>query len=433
MLNIIQSNFDFNNLNLILTAAGGIVIFSGLLLSWQNIKKRRYFYILLLIILFLSFIITVSTNSWFLFIIAWETATLITSLLLLWDNKNAAWEYFIIQFIGGSILVFVTLYAYTSDYTKIMEIDQLFLQIMFTAAVGIKSGIIIFHLWIPYIYKSASPAFCALSSSLVANFGYILLLKIIPDQNRFLLYLAMIMIFYGAVKALEESNYKLILAYSSISQYGFILLAVASGSIYGYYGAVLHITAHSLAKSVLFNVGDVLYKEYKSYSIFAFDKFFLKHKAAALSSALSLFSLMAIPIFLGYNSKHLIKYSLSSIPLLEFLLHLGSIFTILYSFKILWSLSLKDLIKYKFNSSANYELAKIEYKTNIIEQLSLLAPSIILIISALTINNYLNKIFDFQYFSGIITSLIYLLIAYIIRDPIISRMKQTQQENQSVQ
>jgi len=53
------------------------------------------------------------------------------------------------------------------------------------------------------------------------------------------------MIFYGGIKALEEKNYKLILAYSSISQFGFITLAIGSGNIYGYYGAVLHIIAHS--------------------------------------------------------------------------------------------------------------------------------------------------------------------------------------------
>ena len=429
MLEIMQSNFEFNNLSLILTAAGSIVIFSGLLLSWQNIKKRRYLYILLLAILFLSFIVTISTNSWFLFIIAWETATLVTSLMLLWDNKNAAWEYFLIQFIGGSILVFAALYAYTSGYTRIMEIEQLSFQILFAAAVGIKSGIIVFHLWIPYIYKSASPAFCALSSSLVANFGYILLLKIIPNQNRLLLYLGMIMIFYGAIKALEESNYKLMLAYSSISQYGFILLAVASGSIYGYYGAVIHMTAHSLAKSVLFNVGEIIFKEYKSYSIFSFKEFYLKHKAAALSSALSLFSLMALPIFLGYNSKYLIKYSLSSIPILEFLLHLGSILTIIYSFKILWALSLQDIIKYKFWSSTNSEKSKGEYITKLSEKISLVLPSLLLIVSAFTLNNFLKESFDFQYLSGAVTSLLYLLTAYIIRDPIISRIKQGQQNS----
>jgi NADH-quinone oxidoreductase subunit M len=146
MEEFIKINFIFNNNNLILISAGFIVILFSSLSAWNKIKFKKLYYYLLLISLLFSFFIVSSTNNWFLFIIAWELATLATTLLLLWDNKNLAWEYFIIQFVGGSLLIFTVLLAYTGGYDKIAKIDSYFLQLMFTAAVGIKSGIIGFHI-----------------------------------------------------------------------------------------------------------------------------------------------------------------------------------------------------------------------------------------------------------------------------------------------
>lgn len=419
MEEFIKINFVFNYSNLFLILIAFIVILFSSLSAWNKIKINKFVYYFLLTSLLFSFIIVSSTNSWLLFIIGWEIATLVTTLLLLWDNKYTAWEYFIIQFIGGSILIFTVLLAYTNGYDKIMQIDNYFLQLMFTAAVGIKSGIIGFHIWIPYIYKKASPAFCALSSALVAKFGYILLLKIIVNGNRVLLYLGIIMIFYGGIKALEENNYKLILAYSSISQFGFIMLALGSGNKYGYYGALLHIAAHSLAKSSLFNGAEIWNREFNSYSIFDFNKCFIKHKIVTLSTLLSFLSLMAVPMFLGYNSKHLIKYSLSNISMFELLLHLGSVLTISYSFKILWILIFKDILNHnsswKINSTNNYQ-------TNFSDKISLLLPGLILIFSTFSINYFFDNSFEFHYLNGIFTTIIYFITAYIIRFPIMARI-----------
>ncbi len=420
MEEFIKMNFVFNNSNLILITVGFIVILFSSLSAWNKIKRKKYYYYFLLISLLFSSIIISSTNSWFLFIIAWEIATLATTLLLLWDNKDTAWEYFVIQFLGGSILIFTVLLAYTGGYDKITQIDSYFLQLMFTAAVGIKSGIIGFHIWIPHIYKKASPAFCALSSALVAKFGYILLLKITASGNRVLLYLGIIMIFYGGIKALEEKNYKLILAYSSISQFGFIMLALGSGNEYGYYGALLHITAHALAKSSLFNGAEIWIKEFNSNSIFDFKKCFIKHKVITISTLLSFLSLMAVPMFLGYNSKHLIKYSLSYIPMFEFLLHLGSILTISYSVKILWVIIFKDIINHDLSLKT---ISKNNYQANFSDKISLLLPGLLLIISALSINYFLDNSFDFHYQTGIFTTSIYFITAYIIRFPIMARIK----------
>lgn len=420
MWGFISDNFIFNNLNFLFLITGFLVTFFTLFSEWRKIEKYRYLFLSLFIFFFISFSLVITTKNWFIFMIGWELVTLITSLLLSWDNKNIAWEYFVIQFIGGSFLILTVLTAYTNGYHYITAVDEFWLQLMFIISLGVKSAIIGLHSWLPYIYKHSSTGFCAISSGLAAKLGYMTLLRIITDGNRLLLYLGMIMIYYGGIKALEEKNYKLILAYSSISQFGFITLAIGSGNIYGYYGAVLHIIAHAFAKSTLFNGAGSWIKEFNSTSIFDFKHCELKQKINTLSTILSFFSLMAFPFFIGYNSKYLIKYSLSSIQMFEFLLHLGSILTVAYTMKILWVIIIEDFKESSFNFKIKI---KSNYQPSLMENLSLLIPSLSLILFSLTANSYLEQQFDFNYLAGFFSTFIYLIIAYLIRFPIMSRIE----------
>ena len=420
MQTFISSNFIFNNINILFLSIGLLVTFFTLVSNWRKINEYRSLFFLVTVFFVISFGLVVTTNNWFIFMIGWELATLTTSLMLAWDNKNIAWEYFVIQFIGGSFLILTVLTAYTNGYQNIGAIEEFWLQLMFIIGLGVKSAVIGLHFWVPYIYKQASTAFCALSSGLVAKLGYISLLRIIVNGNRLLLYLGLIMIFYGGIKALEEKNYKLILAYSSISQFGFITLAIGSGNIYGYYGAILHIMAHALAKSTLFNGAGSWIREFKSNSIFDFKRCELRQKINALSTILSFLSLMAFPFFIGYSSKHLIKYSLSAIPMFEFLLHLGSILTVAYSLKILWVIIFKDLKESNFNFKIK---VKSNYQPGVLENISILIPALSLILLAVTTNIYLGHQFDFHYLNGLSTTAIYLVVAYLIRFPIMSRIE----------
>ena len=357
MTELILNNFFLNNTNILFLITGFLVSIFTLFSSWRKIENYKFLFLAIIFIFIINFSLVISTTNWLIFMIGWEMVTLTTSLLLAWDDKNIAWEYFVIQFIGGSFLILTVLTAYTNGYQIIGAVDEFWLQLMFIIGLGVKSAVIGLHSWVPYIYKQASTGFAAISSGLVAKLGYITLLRIITDGNRLLLYLGMIMIYYGGIKALEEKNYKLVLAYSSISQFGFITLAIGSGNIFGYYGAILHIIAHAFAKSTLFNSAGDWIKEFDSTSIFEFKCCGLRQKTNTFSTILSFLSLMAFPFFIGYNSKHLIKYSLSSIPMFEFLLHLG-------------------------------------------------------------------KQFDFHYLRGFFTTSIYLIIAYLICFPIMSRINE---------
>ncbi|MGM0549100.1 MAG: proton-conducting transporter membrane subunit [Bacillota bacterium] len=412
------NNFIFNNITILFLTTAILITILTLISAWKKIKNYKSLFVINFIFFLISFGIVVSTKNWFIFMIGWEMISLTTALILIWDSKDLAWEYFVIQFVGGSFLILTILVAYTNGYHTLGPINELWLQLMFIVGVGVKSAIIGFHIWLPYIYKRASVSFCSISSALVAKLGYIILLKIITNGNRALLYLGIIMIFYGGIKALANKNYKLILSYSSISQFGFICLAIGSGNQYGYYGAVLHIIAHAFAKSTLFNTAQNWILKFKSNSIFDFSASLKELNINTISTIIAFLSLMAFPLFIGYNSKYLIKYSLNSIPIFKFLLHLGSILTVTYVFKVLSIIFLAD---YKEKSiEKNVEL---NYQLSSLENIAVLIPSIILFVLAIKPDLYLDYYFKVNYLSAFITTSIYILIAYLIKIPLISRIK----------
>ncbi|MGM0410002.1 MAG: proton-conducting transporter membrane subunit [Bacillota bacterium] len=379
--------------------------------SWRKIIKNKIWYYLLTLLYIISFSIVITTTNWFLFVLGWELVTLFTTIILFFDNKSAAWKYLIVQFIGGSFLIYTVLVAYTNGYSEITAINEIWLQNMFVVAMGVKSALFGLHFWLPMVYKEASPAFCAISSGWVAKLGFITYLKLITEGNQLLLYLGLLMVFYGGVRALRENNYKVVLAYSSISQLGFIALAIGSGNKYGYIGAIIHIIAHGLAKTTLFNGAGNLIREYGSVLIKDFTQCQKRQFFNSIATFLSLLSLVGVPLFAGYNSKHLIKYSLDHHPFFIIVLHIASIITVLYSLRILWLTTFKNS-KIDISSIKEVKKCKSNYNLNIFEKLALAFPIFLLIIFSLFANEILSTSVNFDFLSGALFSFIYIFIGF---------------------
>ena len=104
----------------------------------------------------------------------------------------------------------------------------------------------------------------------------------------------------------------------------------------------------------------------------------------------------------------------------EFLLHLGSILTVAYAVKILWIIIFKDLKESNFNFKTKI---KSSYQPTLVENTAVIIPALALIVLAITANIYLSQQFDFHYLSGLITTTVYLIVAYLIRFPIMSRIE----------
>jgi multicomponent Na+:H+ antiporter subunit D len=127
-------------------------------------------------------------------------------------------------------------------------------------AFGLKLGLFPFHFWVPPVYRDSRPAVAAMLSGAVANIGSYGLLRfgadILAVELRFasivLLLLGAASIVYGALLAVTGHRKADVLAYSSIGQAGYILVALAVGGPVGYAAVVLYAILNAVNKTLLF-------------------------------------------------------------------------------------------------------------------------------------------------------------------------------------
>lgn len=132
--------------------------------------------------------------------------------------------------------------------------------VLIFTAFGIKLGIFPFHFWLPAVYTGTRPAVAAMLSGAVANIGTYGLLRwggdMLPQELEtaapVFFGLGVISILYGSLQAISRRSVAEVLAYSSIGQVGFILVALAIGGPAGFTAAVLFAIVNAFNKTLLF-------------------------------------------------------------------------------------------------------------------------------------------------------------------------------------
>lgn len=127
-------------------------------------------------------------------------------------------------------------------------------------AFGVKLGLFPFHFWLPTVYTGARPTVAAMLSGALANIGSYGLLRfggeVMPRElelgSTALFVLGTASIIYGALQAISRRRSNEVIAYSSIGQVGYIMIALAVGGPVGYAAAVLYSVVNALNKTLLF-------------------------------------------------------------------------------------------------------------------------------------------------------------------------------------
>jgi formate hydrogenlyase subunit 3/multisubunit Na+/H+ antiporter MnhD subunit len=130
----------------------------------------------------------------------------------------------------------------------------------FTCGLFIKGGLVPFHGWLPGAYSSAPASVSVLLAGIVTKvsgiYGLVRLVAFVfpPSQslNQVLMLVGAVSIAVGALAALKQTDMKWVLAYSSISQIGYIILALGCGTKLAIAAAILHLFNHSIFKTLLF-------------------------------------------------------------------------------------------------------------------------------------------------------------------------------------
>ncbi len=188
----------------------------------------------------------------------------IALMYLLWAVAGAVLS------LTGILIAHANIHSFEISSLAMLKGDPIGVWVVSFILIGffVKMAVFGLHIWLPYAHAEApTPISALLSPAMIGLATYATVRMLIPIGDAFstisLLALpwAMITIVYGGLMALTQNDIKRLLAYSSISQMGYLLLGIASNTSLGVSGSMLHYISHGLGKATLFLVaGAIIYK-----------------------------------------------------------------------------------------------------------------------------------------------------------------------------
>jgi multicomponent Na+:H+ antiporter subunit D len=297
----------------------------------MEFQGKELAYYALAMLMMLGFNGMVLTGDLFNLYVFLEISSLSSYALISIGNKPApfaAFRYLIVGTAGGTLYLLGVGFLYTNTGTlNIIDMSAMLPMlvdnssvvtalILMVVGIGVKAAIFPLHGWLPDSYTYASTP----SSTLIAPIGtkvaaYILF--------RIMLYLfgieltdavfplsyivgvfACIGIIYGSVMAIAQTEMKRMLAYSSVSQIGYIIMGLSLANPFGFAGALLHVLNHAVMKACLFMItGNLRYKEgHSNISLFN-DSYRIKYPWTMASFSVAAISMVGLPPLAGFFSK----------------------------------------------------------------------------------------------------------------------------------
>src|SRR5713101_6122314 len=267
------------------------------LISWTSIHERVKEFFILLLILETALIGVFTSLDLFLFYFFWE-ATLIPMALLIGMYGHgrrvyAAVKYFLFTMVASAFMLvaIIWLYSKTGSFDFVVIQNAIrgggvenfaaagqWLFLGFFVAFAVKVPLFPLHTWLPDAHVEAPTAGSVLLAGVLLKMGTYGLLRfnlgLFPEQSRqnasWIMALALIGIIYGALVSLVQPNMKKLIAYSSVSHLGFVVLGTFSFTQAGLDGAVFVMLAHGVATGALFILVGFLYNRRHSLEISAY-------------------------------------------------------------------------------------------------------------------------------------------------------------------
>lgn len=299
----------------------------------EDIKgdKKSYYYLMLNLLLG-SMLALVYTNDIFTAYVFLEINAVAACYIVVakesGDTIKATIKYFIMSVLGSGLFLFAITLLYSITGHLLMsnmhesiiglpkgyEFPLMIAMVLILVGLAVKSALVPFHTWLPDAHASATSSSSAILSGLVLKGYIILIIKIIyrvygleTVRNlgvlNIMVALGILGMILGSIYALIQKDLKKMIAYSSISQIGYIYLGIGLGTPLGMIAALFHIIVHAVTKAMLFLASGNFIKITGSHKIEDLEGVFYKDRLSGVSFLIGGLSMIGLPLLGGFISK----------------------------------------------------------------------------------------------------------------------------------
>ncbi|MBP6188528.1 MAG: NADH-quinone oxidoreductase subunit M [Azonexus sp.] len=290
----------------------------------RRMEEGARLYFMLVLLLESAMFGVFTARDWSLFYVFWE-ATLLPLFFLIdrlgGPNRQRAALNFFLYTLGGSVFMLVALlflYDAAPGHSFAMADmaeggrglplnTQLLIFAGFFIGFGVKMPVFPLHGWLPLAHVEApSPVSILLSGVLLkmGAYGLIRAAETLPAAllatQDWLVILAFISLLYGGILAWRQQDLKAMVAYSSISHMGVVLLGIATLNVTGLTGAVMQMVAHGLTAGLLFLIVGLLYQRTHSRDLADYGSLLGKAPRFAFFTAFGLLAAIGLPGSAGF-------------------------------------------------------------------------------------------------------------------------------------
>jgi NADH-quinone oxidoreductase subunit M len=325
--------------------------------SWAGIQQRVKAFNIFMLLLEAGMIGVFVALDLFLFFIFWEAMLIPMYFLIgIWGHERriyAAVKFFLYTMAGSALMLVAFFALYEASGLATFDVAllarhpvdrplQMWLFAAFALAFAIKVPMFPFHTWLPDAHVEAPTAGSVILAGVLlkmGGYGFLrLAIPLFPHAAAqfapWIGVLAVIGIVYGALVSLVQPDLKKLVAYSSVSHLGFVMLGIASFTTTGVVGAIYQMLNHGISTGALFLMVGMLYDRRHTRQIADFGG--LRSEMPWFSSVFLLISLssIAVPGLNGFVGEFLIL--VGSWPLSPTLVVLASLGVILSAAYMLW-------------------------------------------------------------------------------------------------
>ncbi len=264
------------------------------------------------------------------FLIFYELFSILTYPLIVHEETPEAMaagtKYIIYILIGGSLVLLAIVFTFflAGDQTLAAQGGLLALSMgrtkliavfwCFVAGFGVKAALVPLHGWVPDAHPAAPAPFSAVLSGVMVAAGSFGIMRVVfnvfgvallreLDVMRWLAYIAAFTVVFAALLAVSQDNLKRRLAYSTISQMGYVALGIGLLGAEAFTGALVHIANHAFMKGALFLCAGLLIKRAGLRNVSDLDGIAQKMPVTTAAFAIATLAMIGTPPLAGFTSK----------------------------------------------------------------------------------------------------------------------------------